>query len=209
MKDVISKLEQSLSKENRHTHTQDFPASFPKAAVLVLMHEDKDGFSVVLTKRSNQVEHHKGQVCFPGGMQDEVDSDLWRTALRESFEEIGVEPSRISLIGRLSPLITPSGFQVFPFVGKLVGEAQWKINPEEIAEIFSVPLVHFCDEENLTYINSVYNADETHPDWPEALKSKFRSGFQNPHFRYQDHIIWGATGRILVELVEFVKSLQS
>lgn len=202
----LSQLEKILKQKDRHVFSGNVPPTFIKAAVLAIIHEDAQGPSLVLTKRSQKVLHHKGQICLPGGMQDEGDADLWMTAVREVHEEIGIAPDQIQLLGKLSPLITPTGFQIFPFVGKLQSPKQWTVNPDEIEEIFSVPLDHFFNESNLSYVEHVYNPDETHPDWPEEIKLKLCSGIMNPHFTYGSHVIWGATGRIIVELVELVKN---
>lgn len=160
-----------------------------EAAVLVLLHDDHGTPSLILTKRSEEVLHHKGQICFPGGVFDE-DENLWETALRETEEEIGIKKDQITFLGELGKIITPTGFQVTPFVGRVETPLTYTPNPGEIAEIFSVPVSHLLDLKNLEFVPRSF---EGH-DYKDAV------------FNFGDHKIWGATGRIIVEFLEAWKS---
>ena len=159
--------------------------SFVEAAVLVLCHTLEGVDSLVFNKRTEHVEHHKGQICFPGGMRDRKDATLWETALRETHEELGLEPERVTFIRELEKRPTPTGFIVTPFLGVVEGPVVWKPNAREIDEIFSVPLSHFSDPSCVRF--------ETH-EW-EGREHLM------PFYSYKNHVIWGLTGKIVYDLV--------
>lgn len=155
------------------------------AAVLVPCFEEKGETWVILTRRTDQVDHHKGQICFPGGMLDPQDSDLWSTALREAQEEIGLVVNQVTLIKELSERITPSGFRVKPFVASVQPPAHWQISQSEIAEVFNVPLSFLRNPTNLSWV-------------PRQL-GELR--YVDPLFVYEGREIWGLTARILCEFL--------
>lgn len=157
-----------------------------EAAVLVpcLTVDGQD--HLILTKRTEDVLHHKGQICFPGGACDPGDKSLWETALRETREELGLDPARVKFLKEMPRQYTPTGFRVTPFVGRIDAPAVWSPNPVEIAAVFSVPFSHLRDPANLRLLKKVYEGRE----------------FLDPHFIYEGHEIWGMTGRILCELFE-------
>jgi len=157
-----------------------------EAAVLILTYRENGQDYVILTKRTHDVPHHKGQIAFPGGAKNEADADLWTTALRETEEEIGLAASAITLVGELSPQLTPTGFRVTPYVAKIEVPEHWNINPREIAELFSVPLDHLRDPANLRLDTTTYQG----------------IAYADPHFLYKDYIIWGMTGRVLFEWLD-------
>ncbi len=98
----------------------------------------------VLTKRSEELPHHRGQIAYPGGSL-ETGEDSWTAALRESDEEIGMDPKRVVRLGELDEIETQTGFRVVPCVGAVPYPLKPKINPSEIAEVFSVPLLALAD----------------------------------------------------------------
>jgi 8-oxo-dGTP pyrophosphatase MutT (NUDIX family) len=136
------------------------------------------------------VEHHKGQISFPGGAHDPEDEDLLQTALRETFEEIGVTPGDVELIGALDDILTISNFVVSPYVGVLRQRGPYTFNfsPFEVAEILEVPLDHLLDAAN--YVSEVQERD----GMPITMHS----------FRYGEHVIWGATGRITRQFLDLL-----
>ena len=171
------------------------------AAVLILIY-DRDGEPRILfTQRTQEVEHHKGQISFPGGACDEEDADLLTTALRETFEEIGVRPQDVEVLGQLDDLITSSGFRVTPYVGVLCpggqtarmgrpsGRTQWPYpfapHPREVAELIEVPLGHLLDDGNMEM----------------ELRQWKGEAVLVPAYVYGRHRIWGATARILKQLL--------
>lgn len=162
------------------------PEPLTKAAVLVPIVEHQGKFELILTRRSEKVRHHKGQISFPGGMHDPTDTNLWHTALRETHEEIGITPQGIYYVHQLPQLITPTSFDVTPFVGFLTSHPELKPNPDEIEEIIFAPLDFFKDTKNLHFEDRDY----------------FGQKYPVPFFSYGNHSIWGATGRIILSLLE-------
>ena len=159
-----------------------------EAAVLIpCMKRDGEDL-LILTKRTEAVLHHKGQICFPGGTRDPGDASLWETALREAQEEIGLDPSRVTLVKELGRHFTPTGFRVTPFVARVEPPHVWTPNPVEIAEIFAVPFRHFSDRSTVQFHRKIWEGRE----------------FVDPHFLFEKHEIWGMTGRILCELFEIL-----
>ena len=157
------------------------------SAVLVLLLE-KDGQSHVLfTRRSDNVEHHKGEISFPGGTVHPEDSDLLDTALREGAEEIGLAPGDVTILGGLDDISTVStGFVITPYVGIIPYPYPFQINEEEVAELVLVPL-RVLVEERCRKASQV--------TWGEKEIT--------PHdFHYQGQIIWGATARILKQFLD-------
>jgi 8-oxo-dGTP pyrophosphatase MutT (NUDIX family) len=114
------------------------------AAVLVPLFVDAGQLWTVLTKRSEALPHHRGQIAFPGGT-NEIGEDAWQAALRETEEEIGIEGRKVLKLGELDELETPTGFRIVPCVGVIPTGMETVVNEEEIAEVFSVPLLAFAD----------------------------------------------------------------
>ena len=157
--------------------------TLPKAAVLLPLYDNGSDLHVLFTVRSELVEHHKGQISFPGGAHDATDPDLRFTAIRETFEEIGVATDHVEVIGQLDEMITISNFLVRPFVGVITepGPYPFAHSEIEVAEILEVPLTHLRDEINVVAEPRVYQGRE----------------IMAYSYRFGDHLIWGATARIL------------
>lgn len=134
------------------------PKEAREAAVLVPLYVDAGELWTVLTKRADNLPHHRSQIAFPGGGR-EIGEDPWAAALRESEEELGLDPSKILRLGELDEAETPSGFHIVPCVGAVPHPLETEINQEEIAEVFSVPLLAFADyrivEDQLVKIDGV------------------------------------------------------
>lgn len=109
------------------------------AAVLVPLFVDAGQLWVLLTKRADSLSHHRGQIAFPGGVI-ELGEDPWTAALRESHEEIGIEPKKVLRLGRLDEAQTPSGYHITPCVGVVPFPVETRLNPGEIEEVFPVPI---------------------------------------------------------------------
>lgn len=168
------------------------PHSRRRAAVLVPVFESGGLPWVLLTRRTETVEHHKGQISFPGGRQEDGDADLLATALRESFEEIGLPPSSVEILGRLDEIETvASGFAVTPFVGLIPPPVTLRVNPHEIEEIVTVPLEVFLGPANLRV---------------ERVERAGRM-VDLPFYDYPPYVIWGATARIIRRLVEVLEAV--
>ena len=160
------------------------------AAVLLLIYEKAGEPYVVLTRRTEDVEHHKGETSFPGGAFDPDDGDMLTTALRETEEEIGVRPEDVEVLGQLDDIVTITGFLVSPFVGVLrTSSYPFVVNAQEVAELVEVPLRHLMDERNLERGTRHYG-----DRWLPFLS-----------YHYGDHRIWGATARIFKGFFEHLK----
>jgi 8-oxo-dGTP pyrophosphatase MutT (NUDIX family) len=151
------------------------------AGVMVLLFEKKGELHVVLTQRTDEVEHHKGQISFPGGVKNKQDATIIETALRETEEEIGLLRNAVNVIGMLNDFQTPSGFHITPVVAFLLSSPSFSINPAEVSQIFDVPLSFFLDSRN------------------ERVEQHKRSGKMKIiyFYRYGEYEIWGVTAAIL------------
>ena len=154
-----------------------------QAAVLLPLFKNAVEYHMVFTKRTETLTHHKGQVSFPGGSFDLADGDLLTTALRESYEEIGIHPEDVTIVGRLDDLSTFStSFTITPFVGLIPHPYAFRPNPVEVAVIFDVPLSVLAD--------------------PTVGRSYIRTredgaAIVDYEFHVNGHVIWGATARII------------
>jgi 8-oxo-dGTP pyrophosphatase MutT (NUDIX family) len=172
--------------------TGDWPGAGGKqprpAAVLVplVLHKHlKNSPTVLLTRRTDHLHDHPGQISFPGGGMEAGDASAEETAMREAEEEIGLAPERIELIGRLPDYLTGTGFRVTPVVGLLHSPIKLRIDSFEVAEAFEVPLAHFLDPAN-----------------HQRHSARMKDG-KTRHFHampYGDYFIWGATAGMLMTL---------
>ena len=136
------------------------------------------------------MEYHKGEVSFPGGSVDEGDTSLEHTALRETFEEIGIREEDIEILGQLDDMLTvTSRFIVHPFVGVVPFPYDFTLNRREVDYLIEVPLQFFLDNARPQSITMDYQGDI----------------FDTPAFVYEDTVIWGATQRILDNFLGLVK----
>jgi len=136
---------------------------------------------LLLTKRSSALRHHPGQIAFPGGKAEAGDSTPEDTALREAQEEIGLPPSAVEVLGRLRQHETVTGFLITPVLGVVRDDFVPTPEPNEVAEVFEVPLAHVLDARNY------------------AVQSRCWRGKQRRYYTvpYGPYYIWGATARIL------------
>jgi len=164
-------------------------APLREAAVLVGLIDRIEGWHVLLTRRTDDLRHHAGQVSFPGGRCDEADCTPERTALREAHEEIGLDGERVELLGRLPEYRTSTGFSVTPVVGWSRPPLLYRPDPHEVAEVFEVPLDFLLDTRNHRYESA----------W---FKGRMRKYWAMP---FGDRFIWGATAGMLVTFQRIVK----
>ncbi len=159
------------------------------ASVLIPIYADQNDLHVVLTKRAAHLKHHPGQVSFPGGKVEPSDGTLINTALRESEEEIGLLREDVEIVGQLTRYPTISGYEITPIIGLIPKDYVFTPDHNEVAEVFTVPLQHFLNE------NNHYN-----------IQVKQRGINHTVHFMpYLSYNIWGATAAILKDLVLHVK----
>jgi 8-oxo-dGTP pyrophosphatase MutT (NUDIX family) len=162
------------------------------AAVLVPLFIMDGEAHVLLTKRSQEVEHHRGEISFPGGKLDETDANLLSCALRETHEEVGIHPSAVSVVGELDEFHTvATGFLVAPFVGIIPYPYELRPSRREIDEVLHVPLEVFFDPSRKT--------TETWTFKGVALEITA--------YKWNDHTIWGATARIMNHFVDVLSGL--
>lgn len=119
-----------------------------EAAVLVPLVQRAGGLSLILTRRTDHLHHHAGQISFPGGRMEDSDDGPEGAALRETEEEIGIRPAAVEVLGCLPVFLTPSGFRITPVVGWVQAEACCRPDPFEVAEVFEVPLAFVLDPAN-------------------------------------------------------------
>ncbi len=156
--------------------------SYIDSAVLMPLVKNGDAISVLLTKRSEKLFHHPGQISFPGGRVEESDINPQHTALRETFEEIGVPGKDVTMLGQLPEFYTGTGFLLRPYVGWLDNISEIRIDQVEVAEVFQVPLAFLMDPRN----HRLHHAIQ--PDGNE------RYYYSMP---WNDYFIWGATASII------------
>ncbi|GBD14680.1 putative Nudix hydrolase NudL [bacterium HR25] len=168
----------------------DEPGAIP-AAVLVPLYLKRGATYVLFTERTQYVEHHKGQISFPGGAYEPQDPDLMTTALREAQEEIGIRPQDVQVLGQLDEIITITNFKVTPFVGLVTADEGYPFapHPHEVATILEVPLSHLLDDRNMEL----------------ELRQRRGEVVLVPAFNWNGYRIWGATARILKQFLDLVR----
>ena len=162
------------------------PGPLTPAAVLVPVVEYPDDLQVLFTRRTDHLSQHSGQISFPGGRVEADDADLIAAALRETEEEIGLERRFVDVIGALDTYVTVTGFAVTPVVGLVRPGFSLKLDSNEVAEAFAVPLPFLLDPANHQRHRGVINGNE-------------RQWWAMP---YREHYIWGATAGMLRNLFQ-------
>lgn len=160
------------------------------ASVLVPIVARGDVPTVLFTQRTAHLKNHSGQISFPGGRAEPVDLTPERTALRETWEEIGLAEERIELLGRLSDYHTRTGYRITPIVGIVQPPFDLQPDDNEVAEVFEVPLDFLLDERN-------------HQRHSREFEGEQRHFFAIP---YQERYIWGATAGMLINLHHYLKN---
>jgi 8-oxo-dGTP pyrophosphatase MutT (NUDIX family) len=177
-----------------HEHTVHRYADVPyrEAAVLIPIFFKNNSAHLLFTKRTDKVEHHKGQISFPGGVRDAEDKDLLHTALRETEEEMGIQADDITILGKTDTFLTNTNYLVTPYVGFFTYPYTYQINYDEISKVIEVPLAHLLV--------------------PEIFETRImkRGGFTwRVHFyQYHEESIWGVTGFLLSNFLHIVFDLE-
>lgn len=158
-----------------------------RACVLIPLIRAGDAWSLLFTRRAQNMASHSGQIAFPGGAVEEGEA-LPDAAVREAEEEVGIPAAGVELIGRLDDLVTNSGFLVAPFVGVIHEPIDYIIQESEVVEVFEVPIDALLD-----------------PSKPEVRYVTFRNRKHPAYFySYGEYEIWGLTGRMLKEFLDMV-----
>jgi 8-oxo-dGTP pyrophosphatase MutT (NUDIX family) len=185
--DILELLERILPSDDGSLIQGDLRA----AAVLIALFVREDALHVVLTKRTENVRTHQGQVAFPGGSFEPGDDSLERTALRESHEEVGLDPAHVRVLGVLEDLPTfVSGFQVRPFVGEIPHPYEFVPDVSEVDHVFSPPLAVFADPSRRR----------------EEVRERDGREFVMTSYDVDGNLVWGATARMLEQLVDRIIS---
>jgi 8-oxo-dGTP pyrophosphatase MutT (NUDIX family) len=185
MEDFIEHIKKILSRRERRIIKN---TSFSHAAVLVPIFKKNKDCHILFTKRTEQVKHHKGEISFPGGMADKEDYDLKRTALREAFEEVGLKQEDVEILGALDDIVTVTEFIVTPYVGIFPYPYPFKLSSVEIEELIEVPISHLLKKE-------CFSEREIERMGRKELVYSYQ---------YKNHIIWGATARILKQFLDLI-----
>jgi len=158
--------------------------NFLEASVLIPILTFKKDLEILLTKRSNNLKNHPGQIAFPGGKKDQIDSSPIETALRETQEEVGLNPKNVEIIASLPSHKTATGFVIKPYLGLINQPFSETLRQGEVDEIFTVPYEYILNEKNFSIHTRKWNGSQ-------------RSYYVVP---YGPYYIWGATARILLNL---------
>jgi 8-oxo-dGTP pyrophosphatase MutT (NUDIX family) len=189
--DLLNLLSQRLS-HRPHQFQKGLQAR--PAAVLVPLYVQDFVWHVLYTRRTESVEDHRGQVSFPGGMLESEDESPEQAALRETEEELGILAEDVNILGALDPIPTITQYLIVPIVGSIPWPYPLKINQDEVAVAFGVPLEWLTDPANLEI---------------RQWKSHYKGSNDSIHFfhPYQGEVIWGATARITLSLLELIRNL--
>jgi len=181
-----------LSPLAESSHNYKHAAPLKSAAVLIGLVDSPTsnlGLQVLLTKRASHLRHHPSQISFPGGKAEPEDGSMISTALREAYEETGLSPDSVTVIGQLSTYEVISGYLITPIIAIINTQPLYQQDENEVAEIFQVPLQHLLQSNNHTSFNVLRNGQQL-----------------NIHFfPYKHYNIWGATAAMLKDLIEHVR----
>ncbi|ARG97639.1 NUDIX hydrolase [Legionella micdadei] len=156
----------------------------PKDAAVVVLHELSSD-SLVLTQRSHTLRNHPGEICFPGGRWQVGDKNLYDTALRELQEELGIAPERIALQMELRPERTLSGYLIHPWLATIENLSPYHADKNEVAEVYYLPMGEIIKASN----------------YQKIQVSRFGFTFTTYRFVASRHYVWGATARIMMQLI--------
>ena len=178
----------NLLESNRNIDS--FPLQSNKnlipAAVLIPLVNKESEITVLLTKRTNNLNNHAGQISFPGGRVDKTDRHPEDTALRETEEEIGLKKRQIEVVGQLNDYVVGTGFLVRPIIGFI--EPPFKVTPHEneVAEVFEAPLSFITNPDNF------------------ERRTRTIKGIERNYFaiQWKDRLIWGATAGMIINLFD-------
>jgi 8-oxo-dGTP pyrophosphatase MutT (NUDIX family) len=183
--EIIARLEIA---EHQSFHEKPFPqfaGRSPRAAsVLLPLAWDGNEWQILYTRRTDIVEHHKGQVSFPGGATDPEDASPAETALREAEEEIGLRRSDVRILGQMGEMLTVTNFLITPIVGVFPWPYAFKVHTIEVERVFTLPLKWLANRQN----------------WQEFIRQE--TGYSViTYFPYDGELLWGVTARITVEFL--------
>ena len=160
--------------------------SYTPAAVLVPIFERSGQDHLLLIKRTDSMHRHAGQIAFPGGVKEDCDATLLDTALREGYEEVGLKPEDVDVLGEMDAALTGQDFRIFPFVCTIPHPYQYRLCEAEVACLLEVPVKSLMD--------------------PSIVRTEMRERNGQPvkvyYYDYNGYSIWGATARIVRQLLQ-------
>jgi 8-oxo-dGTP pyrophosphatase MutT (NUDIX family) len=166
------------------------------AAALLLMYPHERGWSIPLTVRGSALRHHTGQVSLPGGRLDRPDETPEEAALREAYEEIGVAPADVDVLGRLTPLpIAVSGHLLYPIVGVAAAPPAFVLATHEVDRVIEIPVAQLLRQDAVEWEE---RASALQPDVV----------MQVPYFQVADARVWGATAMVLAEFIALMDGIE-
>jgi len=188
LEELKSFIRARLDEDFRLNITHPTNLTGRKAAVLVPFCCRDNKLHIIFTRRTELVLDHKGQVAFPGGAVEPEDVDSTQTALRECFEEIGVRPEEVEVLGRMKDYMTISDFVISPVIGFTEWKENYLTSPNEVSRVFSVPVDFLTDVRNISVERRTL---------PNGVNTKLFL-----YEKYDGEIVWGITGRIAVRLMK-------
>jgi len=162
----------------------------PAGVLIPVIERDATGLSLLLTQRSAELKHHAGQVSFPGGRWESDDADIVATALRETYEEVGIAQNDITVIGYMRPMPTITGYAVTPVIGVVSGDIELQLDHTEVEYAFEVPLPFLMDPANRQLVER---------DIGGSIAAM-------AEYHYDGQRIWGATAFIIREFINIIKN---
>lgn len=188
--ELFSLIRERLSDHKSRTIRYKEVEERPAAILIPLFFKDGEAH-VLFTKRTDTVEHHKGQISFPGGMRDEEDSDMRDTALRETWEEMGIRPEDVEILGSFDRFLTITDFMITPYVGTFPYPYEFVLSDGEIDRVIEVPLIELLE-----------------PDQFE-IKPLVRDGIRWDvhYYTHNGDTIWGVTGMLVSNFLSIVFDL--
>lgn len=167
-------------------------ARLKPAAVLIPFYSQRDHPHLLFTKRSQNLPSHQGEISFPGGGRHTDDSDLVQTALRETWEELGIAPQSVRIIGVFDEVVSIAGYRVTPFVARIPPPPVPAVNRSEVQEVIEVDVIRLMDE--------TIHRKQSVRRWGYEYDLHF--------YDYGDHVIWGMTGGLVHRLLGWLKDPQ-
>lgn len=181
---------------------------YSQSAVLLPLVEENGKLSVLFEVRAHHLKRQPGEICFPGGRVEKEDTDEKLTAVRETCEELGLQEEHIDVWGPLDVLVAFFPVMISPYVGKLSSVKEICPNPDEVAEVFTVPLDFLLKTEPLRYdIPLKMNPPDDFPFEliPNGIDYKWRQSYVPEYFyQYDGKVIWGLTARILRHFIQLI-----
>ncbi|MCP1996576.1 CoA pyrophosphatase [Flavobacterium sp. HSC-61S13] len=178
----------------KYLETEDYKMYNPKkSAVLMLLYPKDNKTNLLLIERAEYPGIHSSQIAFPGGKKDFTDQNLTQTALRETWEEVGISKDKIEIIKPFSEIyIPPSNFIVSPFLGFATANLEFVLQPKEVAQIIEMPLDDLLDDGIIEHVK---------------MNTSYAVDIDVPAYLIEKHIVWGATAMMLSELKETLRKV--